>query len=45
LLDLLERAEFDVFKARPSLGWRDAAPILWKTWTWEESTAKHTKGT
>jgi squalene synthase HpnC len=45
VLDLLERAEFDVFKARPSLGWRDAAPILWKTWTWEESTAKHTKGT
>jgi squalene synthase HpnC len=37
VLDLLERAEFDVFNARPSLGWRDAAPIAWKAVTWDRS--------
>lgn len=30
VLDRLERAGFDVFRDRPSLGWRDAAVIGWK---------------
>ena len=34
VLDQLERADFDVFRARPSLGWSDAAIIGMKTLTW-----------
>ena len=34
VLERLERADYDVFRSRPSLGWRDAAPIGWKVLTW-----------
>jgi phytoene/squalene synthetase len=34
VLDRLEHADFDVFAARPSLGWRDAAVIGWQAATW-----------
>jgi squalene synthase HpnC len=34
VLDRLERAGFDVFAGRPTLGWGDAAPIAWKALTW-----------
>ena len=35
VLDRLEAAGFDVFTARPSLGWRDGAAILWRTLWWK----------
>ena len=38
VLDGLERCDFDVFRARPSLGWRDAAPIGWAVVTWPVGT-------
>jgi len=34
VLDRLERAGFDVFHARPSLGWRDVMPLFWRMMTW-----------
>jgi squalene synthase HpnC len=34
ILDRLDRVEFDVFRARPSLGWRDAAAIGWQAFRW-----------
>jgi squalene synthase HpnC len=34
VLDRLERAQFDVFNARPSLGWRDAPTIAWRALIW-----------
>lgn len=30
ILDAIERADFDVFTARPALGWRDALSIAWR---------------
>jgi squalene synthase HpnC len=36
VLERLERADFDVFRQRPSLGWRDAAPIAWRALVWKE---------
>jgi hydroxysqualene synthase len=35
VLDQLDRAGFDVFRSRPSLGWRDAMPIAWRTLRWQ----------
>jgi squalene synthase HpnC len=37
VLDRLEQAQFDVFNGRPSLGWRDAAPIGWQAVTWKSA--------
>ncbi len=34
ILDRLERADFDVFHARPALGWRDAVIIGWHALRW-----------
>jgi squalene synthase HpnC len=34
ILERAERAGFDVVRARPTLGWRDAPPILWRTLRW-----------
>ena len=34
VLDRLERAGFDPFRGRPSLGWRDAAPIAGRLVLW-----------
>jgi phytoene synthase len=37
----LQRTEaigFDVFRHRPSLGWRDAAPIAWHTIVWRRTS-------
>jgi hypothetical protein len=34
VLDRLERDRFDVFSARPTLGWRDSAPLAWRLMTW-----------
>ena len=34
ILDRLERARFDVFRARPTLGLTDAMPIGWRAVTW-----------
>jgi hydroxysqualene synthase len=34
ILERLERGEFDVFRRRPSLGWRDALVIAWRTARW-----------
>ena len=34
ILDRLERRGFDVFRSRPSLGWRDLAPIAWRVVAW-----------
>jgi squalene synthase HpnC len=34
VLNRLERGGFDVFRERPSLGWRDAAPLAWQMLTW-----------
>jgi squalene synthase HpnC len=34
ILDLLERADFDVFRRRPSLGWADTPAIAWGVATW-----------
>lgn len=34
ILNRLEAREFDVFRARPTLGWRDTLPIGWGLCTW-----------
>ena len=34
ILERLERSGFDVFRARPTLGWLDALPIGWRALTW-----------
>jgi phytoene synthase len=34
VLDRLEAANFDVFRARPKLGWSDALPIGWRMIWW-----------
>jgi hypothetical protein len=34
ILDRLERAQFDVFADRPSLGATDAAAIAWRVLRW-----------
>jgi len=34
ILDKLERYDFDVFAHRPTLGARDAAPLLWRAIAW-----------
>jgi len=34
VLDRLEAAGFDVFRSRPTLGWRDALPIGWHMLAW-----------
>jgi squalene synthase HpnC len=34
ILDKLDRAGFDVFNHRPTLGAADAAPLLWQALTW-----------
>jgi phytoene synthase len=34
VLDRLEGVGFDVFRARPALGWRDALPIGWRVVLW-----------
>jgi squalene synthase HpnC len=34
ILDRLEHARFDVFRARPALGWRDAAPLAARLTWW-----------
>jgi phytoene/squalene synthetase len=38
ILDALEDAGFDVFHARPTLGWPDAASIVWQAMTWRWSS-------
>lgn len=35
ILDRVARAGFDVFRARPSLGWRDAAPLAARLVAWQ----------
>lgn len=40
ILDRLERARFDVFSSRPSLGWRDAGPIGWRMLTWPHGAGR-----
>ena len=37
ILDRLEAGGFDVFRARPRLGWADAVRIGWRTLTWRRS--------
>ena len=37
ILDELDRNAFDVFQARPSLGWRDAGAIAWQTMIWRRA--------
>jgi len=37
ILDRLESRGFDVFHARPTLGWADALPIGWRMLTWGRS--------
>lgn len=39
ILDRLERAGFDVFRHRPSLGARDVPSLLWRALTWRRATA------
>ncbi len=34
ILDRVEAADFDVFRARPTLGWRDAARLGWTVVSW-----------
>ena len=34
ILDRLEAAEFDVFRSRPALGWKDGPAIGWAMLTW-----------
>jgi squalene synthase HpnC len=34
ILDRLEASGFDIFRRRPTLGWRDALPIGWRMLTW-----------
>jgi len=34
VLDRLDQCRYDVFSARPALGWRDAAPLAWRLMTW-----------
>jgi phytoene synthase len=45
ILDRLEACDFDVFHRRPSIGWRDAAPIGWGMITWKIFHHEGTKGT
>jgi len=50
ILDRLEAAGFDVFAARPALGWRDVMPIGWGMLAWPRTarpaspTAMHPTG-
>jgi squalene synthase HpnC len=34
VLEQLDRADYDVFHRRPSLGWRDASSIAWRAIAW-----------
>jgi len=34
ILDRLESEGFDVFRARPTLGWRDSVPLAWRALRW-----------
>jgi squalene synthase HpnC len=34
VLERLEAIDFDVFRTRPALGWRDAPVLLWRWLTW-----------
>ena len=34
VLDRLAASGFDVFRARPTLGWRDTVPLAWHVLTW-----------
>lgn len=34
ILDRIEAVDFDVFRARPSLGWSDAAAVGWRVLRW-----------
>jgi squalene synthase HpnC len=45
ILDRIEAADFDVFKARPSLGWRDAVPIAWGIMTYSTSATDPLRST
>jgi phytoene/squalene synthetase len=44
ILDKLERAQFDVFRHRPSLGWRDAVAIAGQTATWTRRAPRAARG-
>lgn len=37
ILERLEQRGFDVFDARPALGWRDAPLLLWRLGTWKRA--------
>jgi phytoene/squalene synthetase len=37
ILQRLEAGGFDVYRHRPALGWRDAAPLGWQLITWRSS--------
>jgi squalene synthase HpnC len=37
ILDRLDAGGFDVFHARPAIGWRDAVPIAWGVCAWPAS--------
>lgn len=39
ILDRLDRGGFDVFHARPTIGWLDALPIAWGLCTWHATPA------
>jgi phytoene synthase len=44
ILDRLERAGFDVYHARPTLGWRDAVVIGGRTLFWRRPSGRHRRG-
>ena len=41
ILDRLEAANFDGFRQRPTLGFGDALPLVWRTLRWKAGTLGH----
>ncbi len=44
ILDRLEAAQFEVFRARPTLGWKDGPAIGWTMLTWRRGPVGQTGG-
>ena len=44
ILDRLEASAFDVFRARPALGWRDVPAMGWTVLTWRRSHPRRRAG-
>jgi hydroxysqualene synthase len=44
VLDRLEAGHFDAFESRPSLGWRDAAPVAWRLLAWRQQLPEPAAG-